>query len=109
NIRAGAEYLRRLLNTFNSVADPDERLHISLAAYNGGMGHVFDARALAEKYGADKNVWKGNVEKYIQLKRLEQYYTDPVCKNGYFRADETINYVRNVIDRWKYYQEAVSK
>lgn len=109
NIRAGAEYLRRLLNTFNSVADPDERLHISLAAYNGGMGHVFDARALAEKYGADKNVWEGNVEKYIQLKRLEQYYTDPVCKNGYFRADETINYVRNVIDRWKYYQEAVSK
>ncbi len=109
NIRAGAEYLRRLLNTFDSVTDPNEKLRISLAAYNGGVGHVFDAMALAEKYGADKNVWVGNVEKYIHLKRLEQYYTDPVCKNGYFRADETINYVRNVVGRWEYYIETVSK
>src|SRR5690606_15293407 len=45
--RTGAEYLSRLLNTFNSVADPDERLHHSLAAYNGGKRHVLDARALA--------------------------------------------------------------
>lgn len=107
NIRAGAEYLRSLLNTFDSVADQNERLQLSLAAYNGGVGHVFDARALAEKYGADKYVWAGNVEKYIHLKRLEQYYTDPVCKNGYFRADETINYVGNVIARWEYYRETV--
>ncbi|MCE5205354.1 MAG: transglycosylase SLT domain-containing protein [Porphyromonadaceae bacterium] len=107
NIRAGAEYLRSLLNTFDLVTDPNERLRISLAAYNGGVGHVFDARALAEKYGANKNVWAGNVEKYIHLKRLEQYYTDPVCKYGYFRADETINYVANVIDRWEYYRRIV--
>ena len=107
NIRAGAEYLRHLLNVFDDVPDPDERLKIALAAYNGGMGHVTDARALAEKYGADKNVWVGNVEKYIHLKRLEQYYTDPVCKSGYFRGDETINYVTQVISRWEYYREQV--
>lgn len=109
NIRAGGEYLRSLLNTFNLVTDPNERLQISLAAYNAGVGHVFDARALAEKYGANKDVWAGNVEKYIHLKRLEQYYTDPVCKYGYFRADETINYVRNVIDKWEFYKENVPK
>ncbi len=107
NIRIGAEYLKYLLAIFSSVPDPMERMKLSLAAYNGGLGHLSDARALAEKYGADKNVWEGNVEKYIQLKRLEQYYTDPVCKNGYFRADETINYVQNVIDRWRFYQETV--
>lgn len=109
NIHIGAEYLKYLLSTFGSVPDPLERMKLSLAAYNGGLGHLFDARALAEKYGANKDVWEGNVEKYIQLKRLEQYYTDPVCKNGYFRADETINYVQNVIDRWRYYQQAVPK
>jgi membrane-bound lytic murein transglycosylase F len=86
-----------------------EGIKLSLAAYNGGLGDVFDARELAEKYDADKDLWEGNVEKYIQLKRLEQYYTDPVCKNGYFRGDETINYVQNVIDRWRYYQEAASQ
>jgi len=107
NIRAGAEYLHQLLDVFADVADSAERLKLSLAAYNGGLGHVSDARALAEKYGGDKDVWEGNVEKYIQLKRLEQYYTDPVCKNGYFRGDETINYVRNVISRWEYYKEQV--
>jgi membrane-bound lytic murein transglycosylase F len=107
NIRAGAEYLHQLLNAFADVADSAERLKIALAAYNGGLGHVSDARALAEKYGGDKDMWEGNVEKYIQLKRLEQYYTDPVCKNGYFRGDETISYVRNVISRWEYYKEQV--
>lgn len=64
----------------------------------------FDARALAEKYGADPDIWDGNVERYIQLKRLEQYYNDPVCKNGYFRGDETVNYVIDVIDRWEHYK-----
>jgi len=109
NIRVGAEYLHQLLNTFADVADSANRLKLALAAYNGGLGHVSDARALAEKYGDDKNVWEGNVEKYIQLKRLEQYYTDPVCKNGYFRGDETVNYVRNVISRWEYYKEKVKE
>ncbi len=109
NIRAGTEYLKSLLALFRSVENPDERLKMALASYNAGVGHVFDARALAEKYEADKNVWEGNVEKYILLKRLKQYYADPVCKNGYFRGDETVNYVRNVIGRWEFYKEKVKE
>jgi len=58
NIRVGAEYLHQLLNTFADVADSANRLKLALAAYNGGLGHVSDARALAEKYGGDKNVWE---------------------------------------------------
>lgn len=109
NISAGTEYLKNLLHIFRFVNDPDERIKIALAAYNGGIGHVSDALALTEKYGGDKKVWEGNVERYLQLKRLEQYYTDPVCKNGYFRADETVNYVRDVIDRWEIYKEKVKE
>jgi membrane-bound lytic murein transglycosylase F len=82
---------------------------LALAAYNGGIGHIFDARALAEKYGADPDVWAGNVERYIQLKRLEQYYNDPVCKNGYFRGDETVNYVIDVVSRWEHYMQRVKE
>jgi membrane-bound lytic murein transglycosylase F len=108
NIQAGTEYLKNLLRTFRFVDDPDERIKMALAAYNGGIGHVFDALALTEKYGGDKEIWAGNVERYLQLKRLEQYYSDPVCKNGYFRADETINYVREVIDRWEIYKKSLS-
>lgn len=109
NIRAGAEYLKSLVNTFASVPDMNERIKMALASYNGGIGHIYDARALSEKYDADKNVWNGNVEKYLQMKRLEQYYEDPVCKFGYFRGDETVNYVRNVIDRWDVYKQNVKE
>lgn len=109
NIRAGAKYLQQLINLFSSVADRGEQIKLALAAYNGGMGHISDARALAEKYEADKNVWEGNVERFVQLKRLEQYYTDPVCRNGYFRGDETINYVREVTARWEQYRQSVKE
>lgn len=108
NIKAGSEYLKKLINSFSAIEDETERVKMALASYNGGIGHVYDARALADKYDADKNVWEGNVEKYIQLKRLEQYYKDPVCKAGYFRADETVNYVRNVMNRWLVYKDKVS-
>lgn len=109
NIRAGAGYLKRLLTIFRTIDDREERLKMALAAYNGGIGHIFDARALAEKYDGDKDVWEGSVERYVQLKRLEQYYSDPVCKNGYFRGDETINYVREVIRRWEHYRGEVKE
>lgn len=104
NINAGAKYLKVLLESFSSVPDLSERTKMALAAYNGGIGHVFDARALAEKYKADPNLWDGQVERYLQLKSLEQYYEDPICKAGYFRGDETVNYVREVISQWKRYK-----
>lgn len=107
NIRAGAQYLNTLINSFSSVENKEERIKLALAAYNAGIGHIYDARALAEKYDADKNVWSGNVEKYLQMKRLEQYYKDPVCKFGYFRSDETVNYVRNVMNGWETYKQKV--
>jgi membrane-bound lytic murein transglycosylase F len=109
NIKAGAEYLRNLIILFNSVENSDERLKLALASYNGGIGHISDARALAEKYDADEDVWDGSVEKFIQLKRLEQYYNDPVCKNGYFRGDETVEYVRDVVERWHLFKERIKE
>lgn len=107
NIRLGTQYLKKLINKFSSIEDESERIKMALASYNGGIGHIADARALAEKYNANKNVWNGNVEKYVELKRLEQYYKDPVCRAGYFRGNETVNYVRNVMTRWQAYKEKV--
>ncbi len=107
NIRTGSKYLKQLIDIFGSIEDPNERIKMALASYNGGIGHITDARALAEKYDADKNVWNGSVEKYVHLKRLEQYYKDPVCKSGYFRGDETLNYVKIVMERWEIYQSKV--
>ena len=81
------------------MKDDKERILFVLASYNSGIGHVFDAMALAEKYGKDKYVWNGSVSIYMLLKNKEEYYNDPVCKNGYFRGTETYNFVRDVLTR----------
>ncbi|MDR1517033.1 MAG: transglycosylase SLT domain-containing protein [Dysgonamonadaceae bacterium] len=107
NIRAGAKYMRKLLQSFSAVENDDDRIKMVLASYNAGIGHIFDARALAKKYNADENVWADNVEKYLELKRVERYYDDPVCRCGYFRAEETLNYVGSVMRCWAAYKEVV--
>jgi membrane-bound lytic murein transglycosylase F len=97
SIGAGVELLDRLNTIFKKIENPDERIKFILAAYNGGNGHINDAQNLARKYGANPYVWEGSVKKYLELKRNPEYYNDPVVKNGYFRASETIKYVDNVL------------
>lgn len=89
------------------IANKHERINFILASYNAGLGHIYDAMALAEKYGKDKFVWKSNVETFILLKSNEEYFTDPVCKNGYYRGIETFNFVRDVTSRYENYKKKI--
>lgn len=82
------------------VPDDRERLKFILACYNGGIGHVTDAMALAEKYGMDPTKWDDNVEKAVLMKSNPEYYNDPVVKYGYMRGRETAGYVEKIM---KYY------
>lgn len=107
SIKAAVKYIAAMEKSFASIQDPEERTSFILASYNAGIGHVKDAMALAEKYGADPTVWKDNVEKYIQLKSHEEYFNDPVCKNGYFRGTETYNFVREIKARHQVYQQKI--
>lgn len=108
SVKAAVKYINTTARSFSSVP-PEERLNFVLASYNSGIGHVLDAMALAEKYGKDKYVWKDNVEKYILLKSNEEYFTDPVCKNGYFRGIETYNFVRDIMGRYETYKSKIKK
>ena len=54
-------------------------------------------------------VWEHNVEKFILLKSNEEYFTDPVCKNGYFRGIETYNFVRDILSRYEVYKQKIKK
>jgi len=107
SIKAAVKYIAAMEKNFTSIKDPEERISFILASYNAGIGHVKDAMALAEKYGADPTVWKDNVEKYIQLKSHEEYFNDPVCKNGYFRGAETCNFVREIKARHEVYRKKI--
>lgn len=97
SISLSIKIIRTLDKVLSDIEDVEERLKFILAAYNGGIGHVMDVRALAKKYGDDDQVWDGSVRKWITRKRDPQYYNDPVCKSGYFRGTETLNYVDEVV------------
>lgn len=103
-IRTGVDCLRKFRQGFSSITDPIEKIKFTLASYNAGIGHVYDAQRLAEKYGKDPKVWEDNVAEYIRLKSDPIYYNDPVCKHGYLRGSETFKYVREVIERFNYYK-----
>lgn len=100
SIMASVKLLGKLSKMYSGISDDEEKLKFVLAAYNGGQGHVADARALTEKYGGNSSVWS-DVEKYLALKSNPDYYNDPVVKNGYFRASETIKYVDVVLSNWE--------
>ncbi len=104
-IRTGVDCLRKFRQGFNDITDPVEKIKFTLASYNAGIGHIYDAQRLAKKYGKNPNIWDDNVSEYIRLKNDPEYYNDPVCKHGYLRGSETFNYVQEVMERYKYYKQ----
>ena len=106
SIKAAVKYLGRTARSFANIPE-EERIKFVLASYNSGIGHILDAMALADKYGKDRHVWTDNVEPYILLKSNEEYFTDSVCKHGYFRGIETYNFVRDITQRFERYKEII--
>ena len=107
SIKAAMKYIAATSRSFNAIKNENERMKFVLAAYNAGIGHVLDAIALAEKYGKNKYVWDNSVDNYILLKSNEEYFNDPVCKNGYFRGVETYNFVKEVMSRGEVYKKKI--
>ena len=103
NIAAAARYIRKVSQSFAGIKDGDERIRFTLAAYNGGIGHVLDAQTLARKAGRDHQRWQ-EVAPYILHLSEPQYYRDPDVRHGYMRGSETEAYVRLIMERWEQYR-----
>lgn len=107
NIRAGVGFIEYLENEFDArKVDKMDRIKFVLASYNVGMGHVLDARRLAEKYNADNNSW-AEVDTFLLNKSRPKYYNDPVVKYGYCRGEEPYKFVSDIIDRYEHYKKLV--
>lgn len=52
-------------------------------AYNGGIGHVNDARRLARSHGENPDSWE-TVARYLALKALPEYYEQQEVRCGRF-------------------------
>ena len=110
NVKAAAKILAKLDDSLKGkVEDPEERKKFVVAAYNSGLGHVYDAIALAEKVGLDPQKWTGNVSIAALMKSRPEYYNDPVVKHGYFRGRETVDFVDHVSSIERYLQSFKNK
>ena len=103
NIAASARYIRKVSQSFSDIRDGEERIKFTLAAYNGGVGHVQDAQTLARKNGRNHQVWQ-EVAPFILRLSEPRYYRDPDVLNGYMRGSETEAYVRLIMSRWNQYR-----
>ena len=103
NIAASARYIRKVSQSFSDIRDGEERIRFTLAAYNGGVGHVQDAQTLARKNGRNHQVWQ-EVAPFILHLSEPRYYRDPDVLNGYMRGSETEAYVRLIMARWNQYR-----
>lgn len=108
NLRAGVDYIRWLDNYWSKyIEDKAERIKFILASYNIGFGHIEDARRLAEKHGADPNIWHDNVEEFLLKKSKPKFYNDDVVRNGYCNGRETFAYVKQIIRRFERYSQFI--
>ncbi|MCH4823871.1 transporter substrate-binding domain-containing protein [Gramella lutea] len=107
NLKGGVKYLDRIRDNFESVEDSIQRVKFTLAAFNCGPGHVFDAMRLAEKNGKNPKIWDDNVEDYILKLSEKKYYLDNVVRHGYVRGSEPYNYVRDIFLRYEHYKQFI--
>jgi membrane-bound lytic murein transglycosylase F len=93
NINAGVQHLKNLYDMYDTAAGND-RLLISLAAYNTGQGHIYDARVLAKKKGLDPNKWE-TLAQTLPLLQYRKYYKH--AKYGFCRGSEPVRYIKQIM------------
>ncbi|HED16079.1 MAG TPA: membrane-bound lytic murein transglycosylase MltF [Gammaproteobacteria bacterium] len=93
SIDGGAKYLSRLYKRLPSEVSEPDRTWFALAAYNIGMGHVWDARKLARMQGLNPDLWK-DIKTVFPLMTRKQYYLK--LKYGYARGHEPVRYVQRI-------------
>ncbi|MGD9086749.1 MAG: membrane-bound lytic murein transglycosylase MltF [Desulfobacterales bacterium] len=93
NINAGVQHLKNLYEMYDQ-AEANDRLLISLAAYNIGQGHIYDARKLAKKKGLDPDKWE-SLAQTLPLLQYRKYYKR--SKYGFCRGSEPVRYIKQIL------------
>lgn len=93
SIKGGAQYLLNILRRLPKSIPENQKIWFALASYNLGMGHVEDARVIAEKKGLNPSSWK-DVKKVLPLLQKHNYYNQ--TRYGYARGSEAVHYVDSI-------------
>jgi membrane-bound lytic murein transglycosylase F len=93
SIMGGADYFARTLARIPADITEPDRTRMALAAYNVGMGHLEDARIIAQQLGKDPHRWF-DVKQSLPLLAKRKWYKQ--SKHGYARGWEPLQYVENI-------------
>ena len=93
SVYGGVKYLENIFKRLPSSIVGSDRIWMTLAAYNVGLGHLEDARVLTEKFGHNPNYWS-DVKKHLPLLSIKKYYKK--TKYGYARGNEPVRYVERI-------------
>ena len=110
NIAAGIYHMKKQYSLF-SHSTYNNRIKLSLAAYNCGAGRVFDAGDIARFHKYQPDQWK-YIKVYLKMLRTQdwkihlQVWPQGKPNHGYFYGyDETITYVDNIWEMYEIYRE----
>jgi membrane-bound lytic murein transglycosylase F len=114
NIHGGVYYLRKLYNLFDGAEEKD-RIELTLAAYNAGVGRVYDAQVLAAYLHDDPRKWKSIKEalpllskRYYTLHRSVWDQDRPKIAGWFGNSRQTVNYVDRVMETYENYRSVLN-
>jgi membrane-bound lytic murein transglycosylase F len=93
SVVGGARYFALLKEQLPPRIGEPDRTFLALAAYNLGVGHMEDARVLAQKAGLNPDKWQDVRQVIGKLTDPESYQA---LKHGYARGFEALQFVDNV-------------
>lgn len=112
NIKAGIFHLKALYRTFDE-SPGDERIKLTLAAYNAGLNRIKDAQDIARFMGDDPHSWQGVKDALPMLSKRyrtlhARVWESGSPRSGYFRdIKQTTEYVENIMQNYDGYQLAL--
>ncbi|MCL6269598.1 transglycosylase SLT domain-containing protein [Sansalvadorimonas sp. 2012CJ34-2] len=93
SVRGGVRYLQQLRHRLPETIVGADRTWMALAAYNVGIGHLYDARDLARRHGLNPNAWN-DVRNCLLM--LENPLWHKQARYGYANGSEPVRYVDNI-------------
>ena len=112
NVRAGVFHFRSLYRYFGG-ATGDDRVKISLAAYNAGLGRIRDAQAVAVHFKENPNSWEV-IKRILPLLSPRhqdlhrQVWAGGTPNSRYLRnSRQTITYVEHIMQYYDEYKLAL--